>query len=197
MTQNSADSTLFYGPDNSESEIRKAYNCVIDTGVGYFWDRRAIPGVNADEVVTLYKHSMQCYQQGNRLAAERWARTVKHLARAFWHEAKITFLEPRVGDLPYLEGGQIETQDPHGGIDATSDLLECAAQCIPAGMGEVSEQMRRYLNRGMRHLKALISATPTHDLLRVERIKAAYEYGRVLECMILAYEAESQAKTAA
>src|SRR4051812_32870760 len=93
-----------HGPDNAEHEIRKAYNCVIETGTIHFWDRRAIPGVNPDEVVTLYKHAFFLYRKGNKLAAERWARTAKHLSRAFHHEAKTAYLEPRSSELPFLEG---------------------------------------------------------------------------------------------
>ena len=80
----------FHGPENAEYEIRKALNCVVEAGVTHFWDRRAIPGVNADEVITLYKRAYSAYRKEDRLAAERWARTAKHLSRAFWHEAKIS-----------------------------------------------------------------------------------------------------------
>jgi len=133
MAQQSADSSIhLHGPDNAENEIRKAYDCVIETGVSHFWDKRAIPGVNADEVVTIYKHSLNAYRQGSRLAAERWARTAKHLGRAFWHEAKIAFLEPRISELPYLGGASKDELRPHENADTVTDLLDSAAHHIPA-----------------------------------------------------------------
>lgn len=91
-------------PENAESELRKAYNCVVETGVAHFWDRKAIPGVNPDEVVTIYKRALEAFRGGQRLAAERWARAAKHLSRAYWHEAKIAYLEPRLEVLEYLSG---------------------------------------------------------------------------------------------
>jgi hypothetical protein len=61
--------------------------------------------VNPDEVLGLYQHAFKHHRNGQRLAAERWARAAKHLARACWHEAKIAFLEPRATNIPYLEPG--------------------------------------------------------------------------------------------
>jgi hypothetical protein len=183
-----------HGPENAEHELRKAYNTVIETGVTHFWDRKVIPGVNAHEVVTLYKHAYQCYRKDDRLAAERWARTAKHLARAFWHEAKIAYLEPRDSELPYLEGAPADDVNLHEHSDTTADLLNSVADHIPPGLKEMPDEMRRYLSRAKRHLEVLENADYRHELLRAERIKAAHEYGRVLECMALAYEAEFAGK---
>lgn len=186
-----------HGPENAEHEIRKAYNSVIETGVSYFWDQKAIPGVNADEVVTLYKNAYRSYKKENLLAADRWARTAKHLARAFWHEAKIAFLEPRTADLPFLAGGSAEDYELQAHSDTTEDLLNSVAEHIPPGLSEMPEEMKRYLSRGYKHLKILEDEEYKHELLRAERIKAAHEYGRVLECMALAYEAEALRRSAA
>ena len=79
----------YHGPDNADHELRKAYNTVVETGVTFAWDRRPIPGVNSNEVVDIYRHAFRCHRDGDRLAAERWARTTKHLSRALWHEAKL------------------------------------------------------------------------------------------------------------
>ena len=57
--------------------------------------------------------------------------------------------------------------------------------------------MQRFLSRARRHLQALEVPGYDHELLRAERIKAAHEYGRVLECMSLAYEAETAVPKAA
>jgi hypothetical protein len=184
-----------HGPENAEHELRKAYNCVIDSAVSHFWDRKAVPGVNADEVISVYKHAFQCYRKGNRLAAERWARTAKHLSRAFRHEAKIAFLEPRATELPYLEGALADEYNLYERPDTTADLLNSVAEHIPPGLSEMPEEMKRYLSRARRHLETLETPDYRHELLRAERVNAAHEYGRVLECMALAYEADTPSET--
>ena len=169
----------FHGPENAEYEIRKAYNCAIESSVTYFWDRRGIPGVNPDEVITIYKKAFNFHRKGDRLAAERWARTAKHLARAFWHEAKIAYLEPRDTELPFLEGASPGTYSLHEHSDTTQDLLDSVISHIPPGLSEMPEEMKRYLNRSQKHLDSLKDKSYTHELLRAERIKAAHEYCRI------------------
>jgi hypothetical protein len=185
-----------HGPENADVELRKAYNCVIETGVTHFWDRRSNPGVNAHEVVTTYKHAFKCHREGNLLAAERWARVAKHLARAIWHESKISYIEPRIAELPFIEGATEAEYNLHERPDTTSDLLDSVADHVPPGMQVMPDEMRRYLVRGRKHLQYLAQPDYHNELLRAERIKAAHEYGRVLECMALAYEAEAPAKAA-
>lgn len=197
MTFQSKKTLHFHGPDNAEHELRKAYNCTIDAAVCHFWDRKAILGVNPDEVVTLYKHAFNAHRKGERLAAERWARTAKHLSRAFLYEAKIAYLEPRSSELPYLEGATDEEYNLKETLDTAHDLLNSLAEHVPPGLSEMPEDMKRYLSRARKHLEVLKSDEYKHELLRAERIKAAHEYGRVLECMALALEAESGAKSAA
>ena len=195
MTRRTSSSSI--SPENAEHEIRKAYNTTIETGVTHFWDHRALPGVDPNEVNALYKHAFQCFRKKNLLAAERWARTAKHLARAFWHEAKIAYLEPRSSDLPFLKGASDEDYNLKEHSDTTEDLLNSVANHIPQGKKtEVQEEMERYLSRGRDHLTLPNHPEYTHELLRVERIKAAHEYGRVLECMTLAVEAETVQKAA-
>jgi hypothetical protein len=58
-------------------------------------------------------------------------------------------------------------------------------------------EMTHYLARAREHLGVLERADYRHELLRTERIKAAHEYGRVLECMALAFEAENRRHEAA
>jgi hypothetical protein len=181
-------------PENADHELRKAYNTVVEIGMQFFWNQKTIPGVNAEEVISAYKHAFQCHQKGLKLAAERWARTTKHLSRAFLHEAKIAFLEPRTNDLPYLKGASAEDFDLRSHSDTTADLLDSLAQDLPPGFQEMPEDMKRYISRGRRHLEFLDPHHPeseNHELLRAERIKAAHEYGRVVECLALAYESEA------
>jgi hypothetical protein len=181
-------------PENADHELRKAYNAVIDTGMQFFWNQKTIPGVNADEVIAIYKHAYHSHQKGLKLAAERWARTAKHLSRAFFHEAKITYLGPRIADLPYLNGASAADFDLRSHSDTTADLLDSLAQDLPPGFQEMPEDMKRYISRGRKHLEFLDPSHPEcekHELLRAERIKAAHEYGRVVECLALAYESEA------
>ncbi|HAR41950.1 MAG TPA: hypothetical protein DCS07_04860 [Bdellovibrionales bacterium] len=189
-----ADKNAEHGPENAEHEIRKAYNLVIESGLTFSWDRRPIPWVNPDEVSTLYKIAYQAFRNGERLASERWARTAKHLARAFWHEAKISYLEPRATDLPFLQGASSEEYNLHEHSDTTEDLIESVAGHVPPGMTQMPDQMQRYISRARKHLQVLGQPYYENELLRAERIKAAHEYGRVLECMALAYEAEAARK---
>ena len=186
------------GPNNAEYEIKKSYQCVIELGVSYFWDKKPIPGINPRDVLTTYKHAHHCYRKENRLAAERWARATKHLARAFLHEAKISYLEPRSTELPFID--QIILTEEDGleeSLQATLDLLNSVATQVPPGLDELPNAMKRYLSRAQEHLSRVQAPDYLHELLRAERINAAYEYGRVLECMNLAYEAEIHPNIAA
>ncbi len=180
-----------HGPENAEHELKKAYNCVIESGVTHFWDKRQIQGVNPEEVNQLYLKAFNAYRANDRLCAERWARTAKHLARAFWHEAKIAYLEPRATNLPYLEGAR-EEYNLHEYSDTTADLLDSVSFHSPPSAERMPEELARYLSRAREHLSKLENRNYRNELLRAERIKAAHEYGRVIECASLAYEAEAK-----
>jgi hypothetical protein len=182
-------------PENADHELRKAYNSVIDVGMQYFWNQKTIPGVTPDEAFQIYRHAFHCHEKGLKLAAERWARVAKHLSRALFHEAKIAYLQPRLHDLPYLKGASAEDFELRSHSDTTADLLDSLAQDLPPGFEEMPEDMKRYVGRGRKHLEFLdphIQGAETHELLRAERIKAAHEYGRVVECLALAYESEGK-----
>jgi len=187
----------FHGPENAEHELRKAYNSVIDAATTYYWDRHGIPGVNSDEVITLYRRAFNALRRNDRLSAERWARATKHLARAFWLEAKLCYLEPRANELPFLKGGQPDDYGLRERSDTTADLLDSLINHIPPGLTEMPPEMSHYLQRARRHLQVLEEPEYANELLRAERTKAAHEYGRAVECMALAYEAESDGEKAA
>lgn len=182
-----------HGPENAEHELRKSYNLVIEANLTHFWDRQPIAGVDPAELSGVYESAYKAFRQGDRLLAERWARTAKHLARAFWHEAKIAYLEKHPTDLPFLEGARSEEYNLHEHSDTTEDLLASVENHIPTGLTEMPQIMRHYVSRGHAHLKKLQNSGYRHELLRAERIKAAHEYGRTVECMALAHEAESAA----
>jgi len=183
-----------HGPENAEYELRKAYNCIVEAGVTHLWNRRPIPDVDPEEVLALYNRAFDAYRKGERLAAERWSRTAKHLARAFWHEAKIAYLEPHEAEIPYLAGGTAEEYNLHEHSDTTADLLDSLSMDVPSGHGQIPAPMLQYLTRARKHLKKLEEKGYKHELLRAERIKAAHEYGRTVECMALAYEADATGK---
>jgi len=189
-------------PDNAELELKRAYNLAIETGVTHFWDRHAITGVHADLVFSLYKRAMAAFVEGtstSRLAAERWARTVKHLSQAFWHEAKIDYLEPRTQALPFLPHARSEYRLHAETPETALALLDAAAQKLNTlwRSQETPEDLRRLEKRGRQHLAKITEKEQQNELLQAERIKAAHEYGRTLECAILAYEAEGAPKTKA
>jgi hypothetical protein len=180
-----------HGPENAEFEIRKAYNVVVESSIPFLWENRPIVGVNPAEVTEMYKTAYQAYRQNDLLSAERWARASKHLARAYWCEAKIAYVEAHNTDLPFLEGATAEVFNLHEKSDTTEDLLNSVAEHIPPGLDKMPAAMMHYLSRAREHLTFLEKPEYKHELLRAERIKAAHEYGRVLEIMDLAYEAEN------
>jgi hypothetical protein len=186
-----------HNSDNADHELRIAYNSTIETGLIHFWNRHSIPGVYPDEVITLYKHAFQLHRDNHILAAERWARSAKHLSRAMWHEAKIAYLESKAGELPFLPHSTAEEVGLNVHSDTTADLLDSLEEHVPPGLDVMPEDMKRYLARARNHLRILNSANYKHELLRSERIQAAYEYGRVIECLALAYEADGFAPKAA
>lgn len=176
-----------HGPANAEHEIRKAYNSVMECGVALA--QAKIRGVDFEDLVACYKKAFHAHRQGDRLSAERWARSVKHLARAFWHEAKLAYVEPRATSLPYLEGATAEEYNLHDHSDTASDLINSVAEHLPPGLQEMPEEMNRFISRARLHLQALESANIQNEMLRFEHINCAHEYGRVVECLALAYEA--------
>jgi hypothetical protein len=182
-----------HGPENAEFEIRKAYNVVLEGTVPFLWNNRTISGVDPQEAVDLYKHAYKAYRKDNRLAAERWARAAKHLSRALSAEAKIAYLMEHDTELPFLEGGSSEVFSLPNGNETTADLLNSVAEHIPPGLSQMPETMSRYLNRARKHLETTGGPAHTREILHAERIRAAHEYGRVLEIMALAYEAEAPA----
>lgn len=188
------------GPEKAESELRQAYNhvvecCVVlqDRGTPLLSDASVL---SLDEVIHTYQHGFNCHRSGNRLAAERWARSTKHLAWALWHEAKIAHLERHSSDIPFLHGATAEDYNLHEHSDTAEDLLASVANHIPAQPEEAHHKMQRFLLRAKEHLDTLKQPEYRHELLRAERIKAAYEYGRAIECLALALEAEKAKKAA-
>ncbi len=183
-------------PDNAEVELKRAYNSCIETGVTHEWERRPIPGVDSSLVFALYQKALSYYQRNTpqaRLAAERWARVVKHLALACWHEAKIDYLEPHSEVLPCLPHARTEFHLHAETRETAQALLDSAAQKLRRQHGKSTpSEPLRLLERGRSHLAHLASTPVENELLHAEHIKAAHEYGRILEYYLLAMEAEEQ-----
>jgi hypothetical protein len=176
-------------PDNAATELKRAYNSVVEAGVTHLWNHTLDSPIQARHVVALYQRAMTDYRTNtpeSRLRAERWARAAKHLADALWHEAKIAYLRDRTAELPYLSDAEAEYH-LHDETEDTAQALFAACSLIPevnAGL-----ELETWLGRGRHHLAQLKDPHhPIHELLRAERIKAANQYGRALECALLALE---------
>jgi hypothetical protein len=184
-------------PDNAENEIRKALVSVIEAEITHTWNQKPITGVQWGEPALLYKYSFHACKTGRRLAAERWARTAKHLARALKLETKLAFLELHLLEFPSLKGPPPEENALIDRKEMTIDLVNCVMGVVQTKFKPIPENIQRYRDRAELHIAALTENTELHELLMTERINAGYEYGRVLECIILAYEAEPNIKIAA
>lgn len=79
----------------------------------------------------------------------------------------------------------------------TEDLLNAVARAIPKDSPGPTEEMQRYLFRAKKHMKAAANQEYRNELLRAERTNAAHEYGRTIECLALAYEADKTPRQAA
>lgn len=176
-----------HGPENAEHELKKAYNHAVEVGTVY--SGRSIPGVDSSLAFLHYRKAYDAFRAGDRLSAERWARTTKHISRALWHEAKISYLAEHSSVLPYLSDAR-EEYNLHEYSDTTEDLLTSLAEDLPPGLDSMPREMQLFLAKGRAHLSELSSGHLKHELLRAEHIKAAHEYGRVIECMALAIGAE-------
>jgi hypothetical protein len=183
-------------PDNAEFEIRKAFIAIIEAEITQSW-QKSISGVHSGEATLLYKYSFNARKTGKRLAAERWARTAKHLARALKQEAKISFFELHFAEFPILQSTSAEEYALTERKKMTTDLINSVKEMVQAKFNPIPDNMKRYLERARLHMAALTETEHLHDVLAIERVNAGYEYGRVLECLILAYEAEPNVKIAA
>jgi hypothetical protein len=182
-------------PDNAAQELKQAYNAVIEAGVTHLANPDLQAPVTARGVAELYQRAMSDYRlntPASRLSAERWARTAKHLSGALWHEAKIAYLQDRTSELPYLTDALPEYHLHHETEDGARSLLSCCESGFVPGLIDGLSgplDLQRCLERGRTHLQALSdSSQPRHELLRAERVKAATQYGRALECALLALE---------
>jgi hypothetical protein len=175
------------GPETTRHELKIAYNQVIEANLVL---QRKTPNIDEQELPALYRHAFRLYREGKYLAAERWARTTKHLARALKSEAKVLYLEAHFSELPFLEHATLEELGLYEHSDTTADLLSSLEEDLPPGCTEMPEKMKSYLARGREQLATLDKPGYTHQLTRAERIKAAHEYGRTVECMALAFEAD-------
>ena len=192
-----AEPSSTHGPQNAEHELRMAYNEVIQAELVQQLDTlknqesATGAGLGLKELARIYRHAFRKYRDHHPLSAERWAHVAKHFAKALFLESKIRFLEQRPTDLPYLAGATEEDYDLiHQKSDTVGDLLTSVASHIPPGLTQMPDFMERCLRRARQHLQKLDDPEYHHELLRADRIKAAYHYGRVIEVIALAYDAD-------
>jgi hypothetical protein len=184
-------------PENAALELKRAYNSVTEM-CAVESNRPGSPNQqSADSAIALYRRAMDNYRMhspSGHLAAERWARAAKHLSEAIWHETKISYLRDRTAELPYLADAMSEYHLNHETEASASSLLEAYGERSHQRPQQSPADPLALLQRGQAHLAALKDpAEPRHELLTAERIKAANQYGRALECVFLAMEAESDA----
>ncbi len=183
-------------PENAEFEIRKALASVIEAEITQTWNQKPYPSIQPGEATLFYKYAFQAWKTERRLAAERWARTAKHLARALKQEEKLRFLDLHFSEYPSLKCTPAEEYALTERKEMTIDLINSVREMIQGKFNPIPDNMKRYLERARVHIEALTKNQLDHVLI-AERVSAGYEYGRVLECLILAYEAEPNVKMAA
>ena len=157
-------------PENAEHELKLAYDALISA---------LTTGQPAAEITDMYQHAYSQYQAGARLSAERWARTVKHLAKALWHEARIATLRQKK-ELIALPNAAKEY-----GLRRYSATPADILDSVPR-----QAALQKWRDRGEYHLRKSRTILDQTELEQIEHAKAVYEYSRVLECLLLAYEAD-------
>lgn len=183
-------------PENATQELKRAYNSIVELGtVLSSGQRRGLLGLEA--AVSLYLRAMDGYRMhspASRLASERWARAARHLAEALWHEAKIGYLKDRTAALPYLTDALSEYHLHHETEQSARALIETYGERQRQAPEELGVDPAVLMACGRAQLAALMDPlAPRHELLSAERIKAANQYGRALECILLALESEREA----
>lgn len=182
-------------PENAATELKRAYNSVVEMGVLTDSTSLRAPHHHAAEALVLYQRAMDSYRAQSpemRLASERWARAAKHLAESCWHESKISHLLAHCSDLPYLTDALAEYHLHHETEAGAQALLDSCAPGLHPECSQSPIPLAALHERGNDHLRAMKGpGEPRHELLSAERIKAATQYGRALECVLLALEAEN------
>ncbi len=187
-------------PENAERELKRAYNRLMESGAVWFWQRDRIPLIHLHSLAPewpaqLYRTAMALYRSGDRLQAERWARSCRHYSTALWHEAKLSWLRdsqvPK--DLPELPNAQVEYH-LHESIESTRDLiqdLEHRKLPSPPGVtpGSYAAQWIPAMIRVARmHLDQSGSPSQPSNLTECEHLKAAEEWARSAEGISVALQ---------
>jgi hypothetical protein len=156
------------GPD---IELRRAYDALMELAVG---SNTAVQQPT-EEYTALYRQAFQAFNRGELQYAEMLARSVKHLCRAAWFDAKIKHLEGASEEVPHLPG-----------------LTETGAEGVEQGMREIGSRLARmklsgmsdrFGNRARKHLQRITALPDRNNLLADTFMKAAYEYCLATECL--------------
>jgi hypothetical protein len=190
-------------PENAERELKRAFNRLMESGAVWFWQREQVPMIHLHSLAPewparLYRTAMALYRSGDRLDAERWARTCRHYATALWHEAKLSWLKdsnlPR--DLPELPNAQIEYH-LHESMEGTRDLIQdLENRKLPEPhSGSPGLYARDWISPMIRvarmHLNQGGLLGQPGNLDECEHLKAAEEWARSAEGICTALESQA------
>lgn len=178
-----------------ETELKQAYEALVEVLVPH-WDTQSGPLSRLTRnLLSLYQRALTTYQYGgpqNELIADRWAKSVKHLALVCQHEAKIAYLSSNQAKLPPSPFSRAFVSEGKTACETARSLLDNAGEKLFRVSHPLTEGALEMLKRGRQHLNEAIQNPIQNDLLKAERIRAAYEYGRTLEYLLLAIEAEGE-----
>lgn len=152
-------------------ELCRAYNALIELAVGSNTaSRQAL-----EEYQEFYVKAFQAYNHGDLQSAELYARSVRHLCRAAWFDAKVKFLESHSDDLPHLPGcSAAESRD------IERKILEIESRLSRLKLMGLSD---RFGGRTRKHLQRLENLPDRSLLLAETFMKAAYEYCLATEAL--------------
>ncbi|MEN9722984.1 MAG: hypothetical protein RJB38_970 [Pseudomonadota bacterium] len=176
------------------AELQRAHQALIETEVSFSRNVDDLPQLPLEELRRLYQRAVLELEKNSPespLIAERWARTVRHLALAFWQEAQIQYLERHGSALPRRVSGAItvitELQSTRESAQSLLDAAEHRLSSEPKSIQllDAKPLLESLLSRG----KSLLER-PVSPLSFNASIRAAHEYGRTLEYAYLALEAE-------
>lgn len=180
-------------PENAERELKVAFNRLMESGVVWLWQREKLPdvqllGIAPEWPARLYRTASALYRNGERLAAERWARSCRHFATALWHEAKIAWLydpsHPK--DLDEYPNAQVEYQ-LHETPDTTRDLIhDLEGRPLPVVPHELpgsyaQNWIEPIIRLARKHLEQCQAQAGAFELVQCEHLKAAEEWARTAE----------------
>lgn len=152
-------------------DLRRAYDALLELAAA----GSAATAQALAEYRGLYLQAFQAYNRGDLQNAELLARSVKHLCRAAWFDAKIKYLESHADDLPHVPG-----------------LVSESMKGIAGGIAEVTQRLSRlkltgladrFGSRARKHIARIESLPDNNTILADTFMKAAFEYCLATEAL--------------